>query len=137
MCFDVCDVLRCADALFSRESLGPQSHHGMPISIPTIPEDADLLRFNNLFAHLLKALAGSQGMSAYEINPSKGITINRLIEAKFPAIPSNKNERTLLLTIRTVAYIHALVIDTVSLHHSENFRHTQPTSSSHRATDHR
>jgi hypothetical protein len=49
----------------------------MPISIPTIPDDAELLRFNYLFAHLLKALAGSQGMSSYDINPSiasKGIT---------------------------------------------------------------
>ncbi len=91
----------------------------MPISIPTIPEDADLLRFNDLFAHLLKALAGSQGMSAYEINPSKGLTTNRLLYVKFPAIPSTKNERTPLLNIRTVAYIHALVIDTVSLHHSD------------------
>jgi hypothetical protein len=91
----------------------------MPISIPTIPDDPDMLRFNDLFAHLFKAVAGSQGMSAYDVNPSKGITVNSILDAKFPAIPSTKNKRTPLLTIRTVAYIHALVIDTVSLHHSD------------------
>jgi hypothetical protein len=58
-------------------------------------------------------------MSAYDINLSKGFTIDRLLDAKFPAIPSTKNEPTPLLTIRTVAYIHALVIDTVSLNHSD------------------
>ena len=91
----------------------------MPISIPTIPNDADLLRFNDLFAHLLKALAGSQGMSSLDINPSKGLTINGLLDAKFPAIKSTNNKHTPHLTIRAVAYIHALVIDTVSLHHSD------------------
>jgi hypothetical protein len=46
-------------------------------------------------------------------------TINSLLNAKYPAIPSTKNKHTPLLTIRTVAYIHALVIDTASLHHSD------------------
>jgi hypothetical protein len=58
-------------------------------------------------------------MSAYDINPCKGLTINGLLGAEFPAIKSTKNKRTPYLTIRTVAYIHTLVIDTVSLHHSD------------------
>ena len=112
-----CNVLQCTDAIFFSEHLCVLNR--MPISIPTIPNDADLLRSNDLFAHLLKALAGSQGMSSLDINPSKGLTINGLLDAKFPAIKSTNNKRTPHLTIRTVAYIHALVIDTVSLHHSE------------------
>ena len=91
----------------------------MPISIPIIPNDPDLLRFNDLFAHLFRALGGSQGMSALDVKPAKGVTINRILDAKFPAIPSTKNKSTPLLSITTVAYIHALVIDTVSLHHSD------------------
>ena len=91
----------------------------MPISIPIIPNDPDLLRFNDLFAHLFRALGGSQGMSALDVKPAKGVTINRILDAKFPAIPSTKDKSAPLLTIRTVAYIHALVIDTVSLHHSD------------------
>ncbi len=58
-------------------------------------------------------------MSAYDVNPCKGVTINSILDAKLPAIPSTKNKPTPLLSIRTVAYIHALVIDTVSLHHSD------------------
>jgi hypothetical protein len=57
-------------------------------------------------------------MSSFDVNPSKGITINSILDTKFSAIPSTKNKSTPLLTFRTVAYIHALVIDTVSLHHS-------------------
>ena len=94
----------------------------MSISVLNIPDDADLLRFNDLFAHLFRLprpLGGSQGMSSFDVNPSKGVTINSILDAKFPAIPSTKDKSAPLLTIRTVAYIHALVIDTVSLHHSD------------------
>ena len=117
MSFDVCDVLRCADALFFSEYLC--IFNRMPVSIPIIPDDPDLLRFNDFFAHLFRALGAAQGMSAFNVNPSKGVTINSILDAKFPAIPSTKNKPTPLLSIRTVAYIHALVIDTVSLHHSD------------------
>jgi hypothetical protein len=91
----------------------------MQISVPIIPDDADLLRFNDLLAHLFRALGGSQGMSVLDVKPAKGVTMNSILDAKFPAIPSTKNKSTLLLSITTVAYIHALVIDTVSLHHSD------------------
>ena len=117
MSFDVCDVLWCADALFFSEYLC--IFNRMPVSIPIIPDDPDLLRFNDFFAHLFRALGAAQGMSAFNVNPSKGVTINSILDAKFPAIPSTKNKPTPLLSIRTVAYIHALVIDTVSLHHSD------------------
>jgi hypothetical protein len=115
--FDVCDVLWCADALFFSEYLC--IFNRMPVTIPIIPDDPDLLRFNDFFAHLFRALGAAQGMSAFNVNPSKGVTINSILDAKFPAIPSTKNKPTPLLSIRTVAYIHALVIDTVSLHHSD------------------
>ena len=91
----------------------------MPISIPTIPDEPDLLCFNDLFAHLFRALGSSQGMSALDVKPAKGVTINSILDAKLPAIPSTKNKPTPLHNIRTVAYINALVIDTASLHHSD------------------
>ena len=59
-------------------------------------------------------------MSLFEINPSKLLTITSLSDSTFPAIQSTDNKPTPFVSPRTVAYIHALLIDTVSAHHSDS-----------------
>ena len=39
------------------------------IEPPEIPQDQDFVRFNVLFAHLFAALARSQSMANFQINP--------------------------------------------------------------------
>ena len=92
----------------------------LPISAPIIAEAQTLVHFNMLFAHLFFHLSKSQAMSAYEINPSKLLTINALLEGSFPAIKATNNLPTPFVSPRTVAYIHALIIDTVSQLHSDS-----------------
>ena len=86
-----------------------------PIAPPIVPENVELVRFNPLFAHLFAALSKSQSMSALEIVPSEQCTISRLMESSFPAIKATDNVRTPLVSKHTVGYIHALMIDTVTL----------------------
>ena len=92
----------------------------LPISVPIVAQEQKLDHFNVLFAHLFSVLANSQALSAYDINPSKLLTVTSLLDSTFPAIKTTNNQPTPLVSPRTVGYIHALIIDTVSLHHSDS-----------------
>ena len=96
----------------------------LPISVPIIPEDHNLVHFNVLFAHLFNVLSKCQAMGMYEINPSKHLTINALVEGSFPAINATDGKPTPFVGPRTVAYIHALIVDTVTIlqSHAPNTR---------------
>jgi hypothetical protein len=75
----------------------------------------ELVRFNPLLAHLLHALANSQSMSQLQIVPSEQHTVTRLMELSFPGIKATNGERTQLVSKHTIGYIHALMIDSVTV----------------------
>jgi hypothetical protein len=79
-----------------------------------------LVHFNVLFAHLFSVLSGSQLMLAFDINPCKHLTVSALLDSTFPAIESTDNQPAPMITSKTVGYIHALIIDTVTLNNSES-----------------
>jgi hypothetical protein len=57
-----------------------------------------------------------------EINPAKNRTIAALLDATFLPITSTGNIPTPYITPRTIAYIHALIVDSITLHASTPFR---------------
>ena len=59
-------------------------------------------------------------MSLYEINPVKTLTIEALVNGSFPAIKATDNEALPFVGPRTVAYIHALIVDTVTVLQTES-----------------
>ena len=83
--------------------------------IPNVPADYVLLRFNVLFAFIYDILSGGKGMTLLKIDPSKTHTINQLMKNTFPAIDCFDNEKFPIVTPKTVGYIHALVIDCISI----------------------
>ena len=54
-------------------------------------------------------------MTLLKIDPSKTHTINQLMKNTFPAIDCFDNEKLPIVTPKTVCYIHALVIDCISI----------------------
>jgi hypothetical protein len=55
-------------------------------------------------------------MAALQINPSKNKTIARLVVEKFPALKrAGVSVAAEFISIRTVAYILALIIDSISI----------------------
>ena len=54
-------------------------------------------------------------MSLYEINPVKTLTIEALVHGSFPAIKATDDQALPFVGPRTVAYIHALIVDTVTV----------------------
>ena len=91
-----------------------------PISLPIVPETHTLVHFNVMFAHLLNVLSKSQAMSLYEINPVKTVTIETLVNGSFPAIKATDDQALPFLGPRTVAYIHALIVNTVTVLQTES-----------------
>jgi hypothetical protein len=91
-----------------------------PISLPVVPDTHTLVHFNVMFAHLFNVLSKSQAMSLYEINPVKTLTIEALVNGFFPAIKATDNEALPFVGPRTVAYVHALIIDTVTVLQAES-----------------
>ena len=87
---------------------------------PFIPDTMELVHFNLPFAHLFSVLSRNQSMSAFEINPCKHLTVSALINGSFPAIASTDNKPTPMVTSKTAGYIHALIIDTVTVNNSES-----------------
>ena len=83
--------------------------------IPNVPADYVLLRFNVLFAFIYDILSGGKGMTLLKIDPSKTHTIIKLMNNTFPAIDCFDNEKLPIVTPKTVGYIHALVIDCISI----------------------
>ena len=120
------NVLSCTGISFHILMLSLFSEHvclvdgKLPISVPIVAPEQKLDHFNVLFAHLFSVLANSQALSAYDINPSKLLTVTSLLDSTFPAIKATNNQPMPLVSPRTVGYIHALIIDTVSLHHSDS-----------------
>ena len=92
----------------------------MSLEVPIIPPEMKLVHFNSLWCHLFHALSNSQGMNFFRIVPSKNMTISGLLDRVFPAIPSTNNQPTPFITTKTVAYIFALIIDSVTVHHSDS-----------------
>ena len=90
-----------------------------PIQAPVLDVDQTLQHHNVFFVHMLCHLSKSQAMMLLEICPSKDLTIVGLLESEFPAIKATNDLPTPVITPRTVAYIHALIIDTVTYSLSE------------------
>ena len=72
-----------------------------------------------LLAHLFVAITNSQAMQRFHINPSKNRTIAALMDASFLPIKATDNIKTPYVTPRTIAYVHALIVDSISLHHAD------------------
>ncbi len=83
--------------------------------ILNIPKKAVLLRFNILFAYVFEAVSRGKGMMQFKIEPSKNQTIASVMQETFPAIKCFDNEKLHLINHHTVAYIHALVMDSISI----------------------
>ena len=87
----------------------------MSFEIPNVPADHVLLRFNVLFAYVFEAVSGGKGMLQLKIDPSKNQTINNLLHETFPSLKCFDNEKLRVINPKTVAYIHALIIDSISI----------------------
>jgi hypothetical protein len=94
----------------------------MEVSPPIISQDQQLVHHNLLLAHLFFALTQALAMQLCEINPAKHRTIAALLDATFPPIASTGNVPTPYVTPRTIAYIHALIVDSITLHPSTTLR---------------
>ena len=88
--------------------------------IPNVPADHKLLRFNVLFAHVFEAVSGGKGMLNLKIDPSKQQTISNLLNETFPAIECYDNEKLHVINPKIIAYIHALVIDCITMAFSDS-----------------
>ncbi len=84
------------------------------INVPLLDKTQPLKMFNVLFAHPFSFLADSQAMQMYQIGPSKRLTVKALLDGNFPAIKSTQDQLIPFVSFRTIRYIHAIVIDTVS-----------------------
>ena len=54
-------------------------------------------------------------MSLLQVNPCKHNTVQDILTCVFPAIKSTDNEPTPAITSKTIGYIHALVMDTLTV----------------------
>ena len=59
-------------------------------------------------------------MSLYEINLVKTLTIEALVNGSFPPIKATDDQALPFVGPRTVAYIHALIVDTVTVLQTES-----------------
>ena len=76
-------------------------------------------KFNALFAHLFSTLSNSHSMSLFHVSPGKGSTVPKIVNDTFPAIKATNDQPTPMVTSKTVGYIHALVIDTITFHSTD------------------
>ena len=88
-----------------------------------VPEEQEFMHFNTLWCYLFYKLTGEdkedKGIDAFKIIQSKGLTITALLDRVFPAIAATDNKPLPFVTTKTVAYIFALVIDSVTIFHQE------------------
>ncbi len=93
----------------------------MPVSPPIISESQELVHYNLLLFHLFVAgaLTKAQAMQRFPILSSKNRTIAALMVASFSPIASTDNIATPYVTPRKMAYIHALIVDSISVHYSD------------------
>ena len=93
--------------------------NGMTVfSIQNTPKDAQIVPFNVLFAYIYDAVVSGKGMFNLQITPSKNKTVALLLTEKFPPLKTTGaggSVETAFVCVKTVAYIHALVIDCISL----------------------
>jgi hypothetical protein len=91
---------------------------------PIIPETQEFVHFNTLWCYLFYKLTGEdkedKGIDAFKIVPSKGLTISALLDRVFPAIEATDNKPLQFVNTKTVAYIFALTIDSVTIFHRES-----------------
>ncbi len=90
-----------------------------PVNVPLVTEANGLIHHNDLFCHIFDALTKSQGMAALVIG-AKSNTICGLLKSTFPAIKTTNDSPTPYVTPATVAYIHALIIDSVTANPTES-----------------
>ncbi len=83
--------------------------------IPNVPADATMLRFNVLFSFVFEAVSGGKGMMQLKIDPSKNQTITNLLLETFPAIQCCDNKALPFISPKAIAYIHALIMDSISI----------------------
>ncbi len=72
-----------------------------------------------LLAHLFHVLTACQAMQRFQIILGKNCTIHSLLESEFPPLKSTNNKPTPYVTPKTLAYIHGLICDSVTLFHSD------------------
>ena len=90
-------------------------------TVANVPENAVLVRFNVLFAYIFDAITGAKGMVHLKIGMAKNQTNSTLMTEIFPAITGKcfAYEKLHLLNPRIVAYIHALIINSISVKFDE------------------
>jgi hypothetical protein len=94
----------------------------MQVSPSIISQSQELVHYNLLLALPFVAPTKAPAMQRYEINPAKHCTIAALLDTTFPPISSTGNIPTPYITPRTIAYIHALIVDSITLHPSTTLR---------------
>ena len=91
---------------------------------PIIPEDQEFVHFNDLWCYLFYKLSGEEkddkGIAAFTILPAKQLTVAALLDRVFPAIPTTDNKPMPYITTKTVAYIFALILDSVTIFHQDS-----------------
>jgi hypothetical protein len=94
------------------------------IAPPIIPEEQEFVHFNTLWCYLFYRLSGEEkedkGIAAFTIIPSKNLTISALLDRQFPPIAETNHKPLPFITTKTVAYIFALVIDSVTIFHQDS-----------------
>jgi hypothetical protein len=102
--------------LVGREHLHAQLGNGKTrFEISNVPEEAILLRYNELFAYVYEALSRGKGMMKLQILPGKNQTIASVLHETYPVLKCFDNEKLALISPQTVAYIRALIIDSISI----------------------
>ena len=88
--------------------------------ILNVPEEAILLRFNVLYAYVHEALSHGKGLMLLKIMPGKNRTIASVLHETFLVLKCFDNKKLALISPKTVAYIHALMIDAISIQFKES-----------------
>uniref|UniRef100_A0A7S0MH99 Uncharacterized protein n=1 Tax=Cryptomonas curvata TaxID=233186 RepID=A0A7S0MH99_9CRYP len=58
-------------------------------------------------------------MGLFHVSPGKGTSVRTIVTSTFPAIKATKDKTTPAVTSKTVGYIHALLIDTLTFHSTD------------------
>jgi hypothetical protein len=109
----------CTENMPYDVSPGWQAGSAPPIIPASVAQQP--VRHNLLLVHLFVTLTIGPAMQHYEIILSKNRTISALMDATFLAIKSTGNIATPYVTTKTVAYIHTLIVDSISVHPSDAF----------------
>ena len=83
------------------------------------PNNMDYARFNVLLAHLFLALSKSHSMSMFHVSSGRWTSVRIIVTSTFPAIKATNNKPTPAVTSKTVGYIHALLIDSLTFHSTD------------------